>query len=98
MMESTIEENTVKVSLSCLPGGHVRTEIAQAAKPRGFRMCGAAALGDLDDVRRHIDAKHLVAISGQLKAEVAVATADLQDRLRLVGKHAFHELVGVKRA
>src|SRR6266516_1678797 len=98
MMERAIEDDTVKTCFRGLTGVHVRTEIAQIAKPRGLRMCGAAPLGYLDNVRRHIDAKHLVAISGQLKGEVAVATADLNDRLRRVGKYAFHELVGVERA
>jgi hypothetical protein len=98
MMEGAIEDDTIKATLWGLPGVHVRAEIAQAAKPRGVRMCGAASLGYLDDVRRHIDAKHLVAISGQLEAEVAVATADLNDRLCRVGEYAFHELVGVERA
>src|SRR5437868_1671392 len=97
-MEGAIEDDTIKTCCSCLPPVHIRTEIAQAAKPRGLRMCGAASLGYLDGVRRHIDAKHLVALSGQLETEVAVATADLQDRLRQVRKHAFHELVGVERA
>src|SRR5947208_11750028 len=36
-------------------------------------------------------------ISCQLKGEVAVATADLQDRLRRMGKYAFHELIGIER-
>src|SRR5437868_869336 len=98
MMERTIEDDTIKTRFWGLPGVHVRTEIAEATKPGGLRMCGAAALGYLDDVWRHIDAKHLVAIPGQLETEVAVATADLHDRLRLVGKHAFHELIGVERA
>src|SRR5437764_41232 len=98
MMEGTIEDDTVKASLWSLPGVHVLTKIAQAAKPRGMRMSRAASLGYLDDIWRRIDANHIVAISCQLKAEVAVATADLQDRLRLVGKHTFHELVGVERA
>src|SRR5947209_19659413 len=98
MMEGPIEDDTIKASLWGLPRVHIRTEIAQAAKPRGLRMCGAASLGYLDDVRRHIDAKHLVAISGQLETEVAVATADLHNRMGRVGEHAFHELVGVERA
>src|SRR6266487_107897 len=56
MMEGAIEDDTVKTCFPCLPGVHVRTEIAQAAKSRGLRMCGAAALGYFYDVRRHIDA------------------------------------------
>src|SRR5947208_12383957 len=98
MMEGAIEDDTVKTCFRGLPGVHVRAEIAQAAKPRGLRLCGTASLGYLNDVWRHIDADDIVAISGQLEAEVAVATADLYDRLRRVRKHAFHELVGVERA
>jgi len=98
MMEGTIEDNTINMSLWRLPGVHIRTEIAQAAKPRRMGMSGAAPLGYLYNVWRHIDANHLMVISGQLKGEVVVATADLHDRLRRVGEHAFHELVGVERA
>src|SRR5437763_1286265 len=98
MMEGTIEDNTIKTCFWGLPGVHVLTKIAQAPTPRGLRMCRAASLGSLDDIRRRIDANHIVAISCQLKTEVAVATADFHNRLRLVGKHAFHKLVGVERA
>src|SRR5947209_12825392 len=63
-----------------------------------YRMSRAASLGILADIWRRIDANHIAAISCQLKTEVAVATADFQDRLRRVGKHAFHKLVGVERA
>ncbi len=50
MMEGTIEDDTIKASLWGLPGVHVRAEIAQAAKPRGMGMSGAASLGYLDNV------------------------------------------------
>ncbi len=52
MMEGAIEDETVKMSLWGLPGVHVCTDIAQAAKSRGMRMSGAAPLGYLDAVWR----------------------------------------------